>query len=102
MNSEKNLLDLQHSLYSAKGTILFSLGVGGAFTFFFGLKQITQEYTIPLLVALICLAIFGWFAIIQFHECNKIQNKIRKFLKTNFTHPKSPSLFFLFGLFPAK
>lgn len=79
---EKNLLDLQHSLYSTKASVFFSIGIGGAIALFFGIKEMAQEgIVIPILISLIWLIIFAWFAIAYFNECNKIHRKILSVLK---------------------
>ena len=33
---EKNLLDLKHSLFSTKGSILFTIGIAGGLSILFG------------------------------------------------------------------
>lgn len=78
---EKNLMDLQHSLFSTKGAVLFTIGIGGAISIIALLKEFAEE-PFPLLLGLIWFCIFGALSIIQFSECNKIQNKIKENLKS--------------------
>jgi len=77
----KNLLDLQHSLFSTKGAILFTLGIGGAISIISLLNQIDFQNSIPqlipIVIGIIWFAIFGSLAIKQFSECNKIQKRIK-------------------------
>ena len=75
---EKNLLDLQHSLFSVKGSIFFGIGIGGSLTLFFGLNQIIKERYISILISLIWVIIFGWITVLQFVKCNQIQEKVKK------------------------
>jgi len=74
---EKNLLDLQHSLFSTKGAILFTIGIGGAISIISLLNNFAED-PFPLLLGLIWFIIFGAISIIQFYKCNKIQNRVRK------------------------
>ncbi len=81
MNSkEKNLLDLKHSLYTTKASLFFSIGVGGAIAIFFGVRQLINDTSLPLLIGNIWLIIFVWVAISHFARCENIQKELEKSL----------------------
>ena len=81
MNSEeKNLLDLKHSLYSTKGALFFSIGIGGAIAIFFGLWQLIEDTKLPILIAEVWIVILGWMSIKYFNRCSEIQIKIEESL----------------------
>jgi len=82
-SSEKNLLDLKHSLYSTKAALFFSIGFGGFLAILFGLIQLTNDILISTLSSLIWLNVFVWIAIKYFVECSKIQEKINKATSKN-------------------
>jgi len=77
-NLKKNLLDLQHNLYSIKGASLLGFGVIGAFSFFSVAMEFISERLIVLLISIIWFGLFGILAIKQFSECNKIQRIIKE------------------------
>ena len=77
---EKNLLDLQHSLYSTKASLFFSIGVGGAIAIFFGIREMSIKM-INVLIPLIWLIPFVWLAINYFVRCSGIQKEIENFIK---------------------
>ena len=57
-SSEKNLLDLKHSLYSTKAALFFSIDFGGFIALLFGLMQLTDDLLISLLTSVTWLNIF--------------------------------------------
>lgn len=74
---KKNLLDLEHDLYSVKGASFLGFGIIGAFSFYSITKEFISEKTIALLLSIIWLGVFGALAVKQFSNCNKIQLNIR-------------------------
>lgn len=79
----KNLFDLQHSLFSSKGTIFFTLGIGGAISIISLLHQLKTSQPFPIIIELIWFTIFGALAMHQFSERNKIHDRIKKEIEKN-------------------
>ncbi|MBI2629246.1 hypothetical protein HYW74_04130 [Candidatus Pacearchaeota archaeon] len=82
-NLKKNLLDLQHDLYSVKGASFLGFGIIGAFSFYSIAKEFINEKTIALLLSIIWLGIFGALAVKQFSNCNNIQLEIKDKINSN-------------------
>ncbi len=84
----KNLLDLEHDLYSVKGASFLGFGIIGAFSFYSIAKEFISEKIIALLLSIIWLGIFGAIAVKQFSHCNNIQSNIKNRLILNKKIPK--------------
>lgn len=77
---EKNLLDLKHSLFSTKGSILFTIGIAGGLSILFGSKDFISPNYLRILISIIWILIFGGVAINFFNKCEEIHTNIKEYI----------------------
>ncbi len=99
-NLKKNLLDLQHDLYSIKGASFLGFGVVGVFSFYSILKEFIGDKIIVLFLSIIWLGIFGALAVNQFSKCNKIQSDINNKINSIVKDIKFLPFSYVFSLIP--